>query len=111
MCSVGEIHRGDIVLMSCGTVGKVRSFWKHDDSPIAVELGVLSPLNADQAVFASVETSLAFLTATDIVDACIWFAIDDGAVKVALPPSDASLSSMYVAHAPVGGHGGDIAVS
>ncbi len=81
----GGIHVGDVVWCKDGRCGRVHMFYELQGS-IVVSLHVYSNAMGDPTMFDEAAITDVFLDAREIVDACTWYYIDYGVIKVAVPP-------------------------
>ena len=83
----GEIFKDDIVWMRDGTVGAVVKFWeKATEEDIMVEIAnhpIASPTSMNE--FRQDNSVHSFHRAQDLFDACSWFTISPGLIKVIQP--------------------------
>ena len=83
----GPVHRGDIIWLRIGIVGRVVRFWRSKGSPcINVQLDELTRCNAnDPEEFSDRTGPPKFVDAESIVDACMWIDKRSGVIKVIAP--------------------------
>ncbi len=82
----GDVHRGDVVMLTTKDVGEVQRFWMHGDRIMVVLHHWRRVVGDDQCLWRrSAEQVDAFLMAHAVLSVCAWLDVGDGITRVLQP--------------------------